>query len=183
VGVIIGMDPHKRSATIEVMDERAKVVAEMTPARPAIRTCSGRAEVRRPGLGDRGLQRGSPPHRAPPRGQRRDGDGRARQAVGAGTGLRHRQRPQDRPGRRALGRAGNVTIPNLVQVEVDPDLAVLGMLPGRRDEAASHRGMGVGGSARGEGKPPCSRRMSASSSAVAGLARGRRSRWSAVGPG
>jgi hypothetical protein len=27
VGVIIGMDPHKRSATIEVVDERAKVLA------------------------------------------------------------------------------------------------------------------------------------------------------------
>jgi hypothetical protein len=27
VGVIIGMDPHKRSATIEVIDERARVLA------------------------------------------------------------------------------------------------------------------------------------------------------------
>ena len=27
MGVIIGMDPHKRSATIEVIDERAKVLA------------------------------------------------------------------------------------------------------------------------------------------------------------
>ena len=27
VGVIIGMDPHKRSATIEVVDERAAVLA------------------------------------------------------------------------------------------------------------------------------------------------------------
>jgi hypothetical protein len=29
VGVIIGMDPHKRSATIEVVDERAKVLATL----------------------------------------------------------------------------------------------------------------------------------------------------------
>jgi transposase len=28
VGVIIGMDPHKRSATIEVVDERGKVLAK-----------------------------------------------------------------------------------------------------------------------------------------------------------
>jgi hypothetical protein len=27
VGVIIGMDPHKRSATIEVVDERGRVLA------------------------------------------------------------------------------------------------------------------------------------------------------------
>ena len=27
MGVIIGMDPHKRSATIEVIDERARVLA------------------------------------------------------------------------------------------------------------------------------------------------------------
>ena len=27
MGVIIGMDPHKRSATIEVIDERAVVLA------------------------------------------------------------------------------------------------------------------------------------------------------------
>lgn len=27
VGVIIGMDPHKRSATIEVTDERIRVLA------------------------------------------------------------------------------------------------------------------------------------------------------------
>jgi len=27
MGVIIGMDPHKRSATIEVVDDRAKVLA------------------------------------------------------------------------------------------------------------------------------------------------------------
>jgi transposase len=28
VGVIIGMDPHKRSATIEVIDERGAVLAK-----------------------------------------------------------------------------------------------------------------------------------------------------------
>ncbi len=27
MGVIIGMDPHKRSATVEVIDEQAKVLA------------------------------------------------------------------------------------------------------------------------------------------------------------
>jgi len=27
VGVIIGMDPHKRSATIEVIDDQARVLA------------------------------------------------------------------------------------------------------------------------------------------------------------
>ena len=39
MGVIIGMDPHKRSATIEVIDDRGRCWrrAGMAPTRPAMR--------------------------------------------------------------------------------------------------------------------------------------------------
>jgi hypothetical protein len=111
MGMIIGMDPHKRSATIEVVDQRAQVCevgrygtdrlgyADMLAA-------GRRPTVPGPGLGDRGLQRHRQAHRAPAGARRGDRRRCAPETLGAGAGVRHRQRPQDRPGRRALGRDG-----------------------------------------------------------------------------
>jgi hypothetical protein len=35
--VVIGMDPHKRSATIEAIDERAKILTQPLPASVPVR--------------------------------------------------------------------------------------------------------------------------------------------------
>jgi hypothetical protein len=56
--VIIGMDPHKRSATIEVIDSREGILAQGrfgTGRRP---------RVPGPDVGGRGLRRYRPAHRA-----------------------------------------------------------------------------------------------------------------------
>ena len=69
MGVIIGMDPHKRPATIEVIDERAAVLAEGrfgTDKAGYPEMLAAGAEVRGPGLGGGGLQRDRQTHRAPP---------------------------------------------------------------------------------------------------------------------
>ena len=107
--VVVGMDPHKRSVTIEVMagDEtvlgggrfattvegyramRAHVAA--WPERVwAIEGCAG--------IGGHVASRLL--------GRRRAGRGRAAEAVGAGAGVHHRAGPQDRRHRRALRRPG-----------------------------------------------------------------------------
>ena len=107
--VVIGMDPHKRSATIEVMagDEtvlgggrygtdtagyRAMLAAvKRWPERTwAIEGCQGIGRH----IANRLLADGE------------DGRGRAAQAVRPHPGVRHRAGPQDRRHRRALGRAG-----------------------------------------------------------------------------
>ena len=69
MGVIIGMDPHKRSATIEVIDEQAAVLAAGrygTDKAGYARDAGRGAEVRGPGLGGGGLQRHRPAPGAPP---------------------------------------------------------------------------------------------------------------------
>ena len=107
--VVIGMDPHKRSATIEVMTadeailgggrfgtDRDGYAAMLRYARQwpdrvwAIEGCAGHRQA----------------HRQPAAGRRRAGRRRATEAVRAGAGVRHRSGPQDRRHRRALGRAG-----------------------------------------------------------------------------
>ncbi len=57
MGVIIGMDPHKRSATIEVVDERGQMLAwgGTEPTRPATPRCSSWPEAPGSGVGGRGL--------------------------------------------------------------------------------------------------------------------------------
>jgi len=65
-GVIIGMDPHKRSVTIEVMapDESVLGGGRYGTDRARLRRAATRHEaVARPGLGRRGVQR----HRTPRR--------------------------------------------------------------------------------------------------------------------
>ncbi len=57
--VVIGMDPHKRWVTIEVMcaDESVVSTAASTPTGPAPAPCSSRCGRGRAGVGGRGLQR------------------------------------------------------------------------------------------------------------------------------
>jgi hypothetical protein len=69
VGVIIGMDPHKRSATIEVIDERATVLAGGkygTDTAGYGQMLAAARKFRGPGLGGGGLQRHRPASGAPP---------------------------------------------------------------------------------------------------------------------
>jgi hypothetical protein len=141
VGVIIGMDAHKRSATIEAIGERAQVLAAPVWHRQG-RLCAdaqGGPEVRRPGLGGRELQRGRQAPRAPAGGQRRHGARRARQVSAQvrafATGNGRRTDPAD---------AHSVALaalrsPKLARVEVSPDLVVPGLLAGRREELGRAR--------------------------------------------
>jgi transposase len=94
--VIIGMDPHKRSATIEVLDERENVLAVgrygTDKAGYAAMLKAGRAFADRvwaiEGCGGIGKHIA---HRLVHR--RGDGVRCAAEAVGAGAGVRRRQRP------------------------------------------------------------------------------------------
>ena len=112
--VVIGMDPHKRSATIEIIDGREKVLVagRFGTDRDGYRAmlAAGRKYPDRVWAveGCNGIGR----HIA----QRlvADGEpvvGRAGEAVRPGPGVRHRPGPQDRPGRRALGGAGRAAQP------------------------------------------------------------------------
>lgn len=69
MSVIIGMDPHKRSATIEIVDQQAAVLAagRFGGQGRLCRDARRGPEVRGPDVGGRGLQRHQPAHRAPPR--------------------------------------------------------------------------------------------------------------------
>jgi len=142
VTVIIGMDPHKRSATIEVLNERAQVLA------------SGRYDTDNTGYG-RMLRAG---REFPDRVWAIEG------CNGVGKHLAHRlvhdgETVLDVPAKLSAqvrvfavgnGRktdpvdAHSVALaalrtPNLVTVQVDPDLVVLGLLVDRRDELGQAR--------------------------------------------
>ncbi len=135
--VIIGMDPHKRSATIEIIDDREKVLAQgrFGTDRDGYRAMLAvRPQVSRPGVGGRGLLRHRPAHRPTPGRRRRDGARRPGEAVGAGAGVRDRTGPQDRPGRRPLAwRWPRLRATGLRQVAVDDTTVALRLLVDRRD--------------------------------------------------
>jgi hypothetical protein len=107
--VVMGMDPHKRSVTIEVMDGRRTGLG-WRPVRHRRRRLPSDAgipaSVAGPGLGGRGLQRHRSAHRAASAGRRPRGGRRPGQAVGTCPGVLHRAWPQDRRHRRPLDRAG-----------------------------------------------------------------------------
>lgn len=140
--VVIGMDPHKRSATIEVLDEREHVLmvrrygtdkagyAQMLQAGRAfpdrvwaIEGCAGIGKH----IAHRLVHDGETVFDVPPKLS-------ARVRVFA-TGNGRKTDPVD---------AHSVAVaalraPNLVQVQVDPDLVVMGMLADRRDELGRAR--------------------------------------------
>ena len=71
--VVIGMDPHKRSVTIEVMAADETVLGGGRYATDADGFAALRRYVSRfsePGLGDRGMQRDRAPHRDAAAGRR-----------------------------------------------------------------------------------------------------------------
>ncbi len=142
MSVIIGMDPHKRSATIEVLDDRAKVLAagrygtdkagyaEMLQAGRkfadrvwAIEGCNGVGRH----IAHRLVASGETVLDVPAK--------LSAQVRVFATGNGRKTDPVD---------AHSVALaalrsPDLVQVEVDPDLVVLGMLADRRDELGRAR--------------------------------------------
>src|SRR5215469_16915025 len=142
MGVIIGMDPHKRSATIEVIDERAGVLAAGRYGTDK----AGYAEMLRAGRkfedrvwaveGCNGVGRHIA-HRLVASGETvLDVPARLSAQVRVfATGNGRKSDPVD---------AHSVALaalrsPRLVQVEVSPDLLVLGMLADRRDELGRAR--------------------------------------------
>jgi len=140
--VIIGMDPHKRSATIEIVDERARVLAvgrygtdkvgyaEMLAAGRghsdrvwAIEGCNGIGKH----IAHRLVHDGEIVLDVPPKLS-------ARVRVFA-TGNGRKTDPVDAHSVAMVA----LRTPNLVQVHVDPDLVVMGMLVDRRDELGRAR--------------------------------------------
>jgi transposase len=142
VSVIIGMDPHERSATIEVIDDRAKVQAAgrygTDKAGYAEMLAAGRKfpERVRAVEGCNGVGRHIA-HRLVASGETvLDVPARLSAQVRVfATGNGRKTDPVD---------AHSVALaalrsPALVQVEVSPDLVVLGMLADRRDELGRAR--------------------------------------------
>jgi len=142
MGVIIGMDPHKRSATIDVIDERARVLAAGRYGTDK----AGYAEMLRAGRkfedrvwaveGCNGVGRHIA-HRLVASGETvLDVPAKLSAQVRVfATGNGRKTDPVD---------AHSVALaalrsPKLVQVEVSPDLLVLGMLADRRDELGRAR--------------------------------------------
>ena len=105
--VVIGVDPHKLSATIEVVDQRENLLGSgrFTTDKAGYAAMRKYVEpVAGPGVGGRGQPRRGPSVGAAAVGGRRAGRRCAGQARRPGTAARHRPRPQDRRPRRALGR-------------------------------------------------------------------------------
>jgi transposase len=137
-GVVIGMDPHKRSATIEVIDDRSRSSRRDATARTpsATKRCSWPAAGSPTGSG-RSRRVAESAHRAAPVRRRRDRARRASEAVRPGAGVRHRAGPQDRPGRRAQRRGGRATKPRpTAGWPPTTPTVVLRLLVDRRDELA-----------------------------------------------
>ncbi len=107
--VIIGVDPHKLSATIEGVDTHARLLGSGRFSTDK----AGYAEMRgyvkgvaAADLGDRGRQRRRSSAGAAAGRGRRAGAGRAGQARRPSPAVRHRPQPQDRRAGRALDRDG-----------------------------------------------------------------------------
>ena len=142
VGVIIGMDPHKRSATIEVIDEQARVLAagrygtdkagyaEMLAAARkftdrvwAVEGCNGIGRH----LAHRLVHDGEIVFDVPPK--------LSAQVRVFATGNGRKTDPVDA---HSVALAA-LRAPGLVQVQVEEDLVVMGMLADRRDELGRAR--------------------------------------------
>jgi transposase len=142
VGVIIGMDPHKRSATIEVIDERAVVLAAgrhgtdkagyaqmLAAARKftdrvwAVEGCNGIGRH----LAHRLVHDGEIVVDVPPK--------LSAQVRVFATGNGRKTDPVDAHSVALVA----LRTPNLVQVRVEEDLVVMGMLADRRDELGQAR--------------------------------------------
>jgi transposase len=142
MAVIIGMDPHKRSATIEIVDERAHVLAvgrfgtdkvgyvemlqagRMFPDRVwAVEGCNGIGKH----IAHRLVHDGETVVDVPPK--------LSAQVRVFATGNGRKTDPVDAHSVAMVA----LRTPNLVQVHADPELVVLGMLVDRRDELGRAR--------------------------------------------
>jgi transposase len=142
MAVIIGMDPHKRSATIEIVDERAQVLAvgrfgtdkvgyvemlqagRMFPDRVwAVEGCNGIGKH----IAHRLVHDGETVVDVPPK--------LSAQVRVFATGNGRKTDPVDAHSVAMVA----LRTPNLVQVHVDPELVVVGMLVDRRDELGRAR--------------------------------------------
>jgi transposase len=142
VGVIIGMDPHKRSATIEVIDEQARVLAAgkygtdkagyaqmLAAARKfadrvwAVEGCNGIGRH----LAHRLVHDGETVFDVPPKLSAQV------RVFATGNG-----RKTDEVDAHSVALAA-LRAPGLVQVRVEEDLVVMGMLADRRDELGRAR--------------------------------------------
>ncbi|MGC5022413.1 IS110 family transposase [Micromonospora sp. DT47] len=142
MSVIIGMDPHKRSATIEVVNERARVLAvgrygtdktgyaEMLAAGReyadrvwAVEGCNGIGKH----IAHRLLHDGETVLDVPAK--------LSAQVRVFATGNGRKTDPVDAHSVAMVA----LRTPNLVQVQLDPDLQVMGMLVDRRDELGRAR--------------------------------------------
>lgn len=142
MAVIIGMDPHKRSATIEVVDERAQVLAvgrfgtdkagyaQMLAAgreHPdrvwAVEGCNGIGKH----IAHRLVHDGETVVDVPPK--------LSAQVRVFATGNGRKTDPVDAHSVAMVA----LRSPNLVRVQVDPELVVMGMLVDRRDELGRAR--------------------------------------------
>jgi transposase len=142
VGVIIGMDPHKRSATIEVVDERGVVLGKARFGTDRLGYRDMLAEGRRfadrvwaiegcGGIGKHIAHRlvhdGETVLDVPPK--------LSAQVRVFATGNGRKTDPVDAHSVAMVA----LRTPNLVRVEVDDDLVVMGMLADRRDELGRAR--------------------------------------------
>jgi transposase len=133
--VIIGMDPHKRSATIEVM------ASDETVAGGGLvwhRCCwvpghaDGGETVARAGLGNRGLPGHRPAHREPAAGRGRRRGGCAAEVAGPHRGVATGQGCKTGATDAHSVALAATRMPGLRRVADDQQLAVLRILAGRR---------------------------------------------------
>ena len=141
--VFIGVDPHKLSATIEVVDEREKVLGDR-PVRHRQGRVRGDAEDRvalaGAGLGGRGQQRRRPAVGAAAAGRRRARGRRAGEARRPGRGCSTpgtTARPT--PTTRTRSRSVAVRTAGLRVLSYDGELEALRMLGDRREELTRAR--------------------------------------------
>ena len=142
MGVIIGMDPHKRSATIEVVDERGAVLSKARFGTDRLGFRDMLAEARRfadrvwaiegcNGIGKHIAHRlvhdGEVVFDVPPK--------LSAQVRVFATGNGRKTDPVDAHSVAMVA----LRAPNLVRVQVDDDLVVMGMLADRRDELGRTR--------------------------------------------
>ena len=140
--VVIGMDPHKRSATIEVLDERERVLAvgrygtdkagyaamleagrEFADRVWAVEGCNGIGKH----IAHRPVHGGETVFDVPPKLSAR--------VRGFATGNGRKSDPVDAHSVAVVA----LRTASLVELQVDPDLVVMGMLADRRDELGRAR--------------------------------------------
>jgi transposase len=140
--VIIGMDPHKRSATIEVINDREKVLAQgrFGTDHAGYQTMLKIGQQHKDRIWAVGGCNGIGRHIAQAAGRRRrDRGGRTREAVRPGTGVRHRSRRKTDPVDAHSVAVAALRSKGLRQVVVDDATVALRLLVDRDQAGLSLR--------------------------------------------